>query len=136
MAAARNCRAGYAAPVMRAHPTDTRSRCRRASGLPHTRRSPARPASLVPRLGTALGLGVRIIVKRTLRTFWEKSRRYADARRAWEDWHAQSRKADQATPANVKVMYGDASRLGIPAESLRQATMRRARQRRGRGGAA
>lgn len=54
---------------------------------------------------------MRIVAKRTLRTFWEKSRGYADARRALEDWHAQVRKADRATPADVKVMYGDASIL-------------------------
>ena len=54
---------------------------------------------------------MRIIAKRTLRTFWEKSRGYADARRALEDWHAQVRKADWATPADVKGMYGDASIL-------------------------
>jgi mRNA interferase HigB len=45
---------------------------------------------------------VRIIAKRTLRTFWEKSRGYADARRALEDWQ---------TPADVKATYGDASIL-------------------------
>jgi mRNA interferase HigB len=54
---------------------------------------------------------VRVIAKRTLRTFCEKSRSYADARRALEDWHAQVRKADWATPADVKAMYGDASIL-------------------------
>ena len=54
---------------------------------------------------------MRIIAKRTLRTFWEKSRGYADARRALEDWHAQVRKADWAAPADVKGMYGDASIL-------------------------
>jgi len=54
---------------------------------------------------------VRIIAKRTLRLFWEKNRRYTDARRALEDWHAQVRKADWVTPADVKAMYGDASIL-------------------------
>jgi mRNA interferase HigB len=54
---------------------------------------------------------VRIIAKRTLRRFWETSRGYADARRALEDWHAQVRRADWATPADVKAMYGDASIL-------------------------
>jgi mRNA interferase HigB len=54
---------------------------------------------------------VRIIAKRTLRLFWEKSRRYADAKRALEDWHAQVRKSDWATPADVKAMYRDASIL-------------------------
>ena len=54
---------------------------------------------------------MRIIAKRTLRLFWEKSRRFADARRALEDWHAQVRRADWKTPADVKAMYGDASIL-------------------------
>jgi len=54
---------------------------------------------------------MRIIAKRTLRWFWEKSRRYADAKRALEDWHAQVRNADWATPADVKATYGDASIL-------------------------
>ena len=54
---------------------------------------------------------MRIVAKRTLRRFWERSRRYADAKRALEDWHAQVRRADWATPAEVKAMYGDASIL-------------------------
>jgi mRNA interferase HigB len=54
---------------------------------------------------------VRVIAKRTLRLFWGRSRRYADARRALEDWHSQVRKADWATPADVKAMFGDASIL-------------------------
>ena len=54
---------------------------------------------------------MRIVAKRTLRLFWERSRRYADAKRALEDWHAQVRRADWATPADVKAMYGDASIL-------------------------
>lgn len=56
-------------------------------------------------------LPVRIIAKRTLRRFWEKSRRYTDAKRALEAWHAQVRQADWTTPAEVKAMYGDASIL-------------------------
>jgi mRNA interferase HigB len=43
--------------------------------------------------------------------FWEKNRGYADAKRALEDWHAQVRKADWVTPADVKTTYGDASIL-------------------------
>jgi len=66
---------------------------------------------VVPKLGTCYLLGVRIIAKRTLRRFWERSGRYAAARRALEDWHAQVRKADWANPADVKAMYGDASIL-------------------------
>jgi mRNA interferase HigB len=54
---------------------------------------------------------VRIIAKRTLRLFWESDRRYADARRALEDWHAQVSHADWVTPADIKRLYGDASIL-------------------------
>lgn len=62
-------------------------------------------------MGTWYSLCVRIIAKRTLRRFWERGRRYADAKRALEDWHAQARKADWPNPAAVKAMYGDASVL-------------------------
>ena len=54
---------------------------------------------------------MRIIARRTLRLFWEKSRAHADAKRALEDWHSQVRGADWGTPADVKAMYGDASIL-------------------------
>jgi mRNA interferase HigB len=54
---------------------------------------------------------VRIIAKRTLRLFWESDTRYADAKRALEDWHAQVSHADWATPADIKLRYGDASIL-------------------------
>jgi len=66
---------------------------------------------LVPKLGIGYSLAVRIIAKRTLRQFWERDRRYADARRALEDWHAQVSRVDWATPADVKAHYGDASIL-------------------------
>lgn len=51
---------------------------------------------------------MRVIAKRTLRLFWERSARFADARRALEDWHSQVRHADWATPAEPKATYGDA----------------------------
>jgi mRNA interferase HigB len=54
---------------------------------------------------------VRIIAKRTLRQFWERNRRFADAKRALEDWYAQVSQADWTTPTDVKVQYGDASVL-------------------------
>jgi mRNA interferase HigB len=65
----------------------------------------------VPKLGIGYSFAVRIIAKRTLRQFWERDRRYVDARRALEDWHAQVGRADWATPADVKALYGDASIL-------------------------
>jgi mRNA interferase HigB len=66
---------------------------------------------LVPKLGIGYSFAVRIIAKRTLRQFWERDRRYADAQRALEDWHAQVSRADWATPVDVKAHYGDASIL-------------------------
>lgn len=54
---------------------------------------------------------MRIIAKRTLRQFGERDRRFADAKRALEDWHAQVSQADWATPADVKAQYRDASIL-------------------------
>lgn len=54
---------------------------------------------------------MRIIAKRTQRVFWERERRFADAKRALQDWHAQVRKADWATPVDIKATYGDASIL-------------------------
>ena len=54
---------------------------------------------------------MRIIAKRTLRLFWERSSRYRDARRALEDWYAQASRADWANPAEVKADYRDASIL-------------------------
>ncbi len=66
---------------------------------------------LVPKLGIQYGSEVRIIAKRTLRLFWEGHRRYADAKRALEGWHAQVVQADWATPADIKGQYGDASIL-------------------------
>lgn len=54
---------------------------------------------------------MRIIAKRTLRQFWERERRFTDAKRALEDWHTQVSQADWSTPADVKIQYGDASIL-------------------------
>jgi len=54
---------------------------------------------------------VRIIAKRTLRQFWERDRRFADSKRALEDWHAQVSQADWTTPVDVKAQYRDASIL-------------------------
>jgi mRNA interferase HigB len=56
-------------------------------------------------------MAVRIIAKRTVRLFWERGRRFADAKRALEDWHGQVSRADWATPADVKAQYREASIL-------------------------
>ena len=66
---------------------------------------------LVPKLGMLYRSGVWIIAKRTLRLFWESDRRYGDAKRALEDWHAQVSRANWTNPADVKRHYGDASIL-------------------------
>jgi len=70
-----------------------------------------RPEGLFPNWESSIHQSVRIIVKRTLRLFWESNSGYADAKRALEDWHAQVSQADWATPAGVKHQYGDASIL-------------------------
>lgn len=54
---------------------------------------------------------VRVIAKRTLRLFRERDRRFADAKRALEDWYAQVSQADWATPTEVKAQYQNASIL-------------------------
>lgn len=54
---------------------------------------------------------MRIIAKRTLRQFWEAHPRNWPARAPLEDWYAQARSADWATPADVKRQFGDASVL-------------------------
>src|SRR5438045_1841201 len=54
---------------------------------------------------------MRVIAKRTLRQFWEAHPRNRAAQTPLEDWHAQTRAADWATPADVKAQFGDASIL-------------------------
>jgi mRNA interferase HigB len=54
---------------------------------------------------------MRVIAKRTLRRFWESSRRYADARGAIEAWHAEALKASWRTPQDVKAQFRSASIL-------------------------
>lgn len=54
---------------------------------------------------------MRIIAKRTLRQFWETHPRGAQAVTPLQVWHSTVEAADWATPADVKVTYGDASIL-------------------------
>ncbi len=49
---------------------------------------------------------MRIIAKRTLRTFWEREPR---AEQPLKAWYAVARKADWSSPADVKAVYGNAS---------------------------
>jgi mRNA interferase HigB len=51
---------------------------------------------------------VRVIAKRTLRTFWT---RYPRARGALEAWHQEVTTADWATPSAVKNQFRSASLL-------------------------
>jgi mRNA interferase HigB len=52
---------------------------------------------------------VRIIAKRTLRQFWERSPRYRDAQGPLEAWYTEARHATWQTPADVKTQYHNAS---------------------------
>lgn len=54
---------------------------------------------------------MRVIAKRTLRQFWESGARHRIARVPLEDWHAQVRTADWASPAELKAQFRDASVL-------------------------
>jgi mRNA interferase HigB len=54
---------------------------------------------------------MRIIAKRTLRRFWETHPRGREAKAPLEVWHSTVERADWATPADVKTIFGDASVL-------------------------
>lgn len=54
---------------------------------------------------------MRVIAKRTLRTFWQSSPRYADAQGPIEAWHAEASKASWRTPQEVKAQFRSASIL-------------------------
>ena len=54
---------------------------------------------------------MRIIAKRTLRQFWESSATNRAARTPLQDWHARTKDADWASPADLKADFGDASVL-------------------------
>ena len=52
---------------------------------------------------------MRIIAKRTLRTFWETESR---AEQPLKAWYAVAAQADWVSPANVKAAYASASIVG------------------------
>ena len=52
---------------------------------------------------------MRIISKRTLRTYWEKERR---AEQPLKAWHAIATKSEWSSPADVKAVYANASIVG------------------------
>jgi len=54
---------------------------------------------------------VRVIAKRTLREFWERDRRHADARQPLQAWFREVSRANWRTPAEVKAQYRSASIL-------------------------
>ena len=54
---------------------------------------------------------MRIISKRTLRTFWESHPRGSRAKVPLQVWYNSVEDADWATPADVKNSHGDASIL-------------------------
>ena len=51
---------------------------------------------------------MRIISRKTIRLFWEKSQ-YADAEQALNAWFREASNADWATPAEIKAAFGNAS---------------------------
>lgn len=54
---------------------------------------------------------MRVIAKRTLRQFWQSSRRHEDAQGAIEAWHAEVSKACWRNPQEVKQQFRSASVL-------------------------
>jgi mRNA interferase HigB len=54
---------------------------------------------------------MRVIALRTLKTFLDSKSEFADAREPILAWYQQVRKADWATPADVKRDIGNASIL-------------------------
>lgn len=61
--------------------------------------------------GRSVSSRVRIIAKKTLRSFWETHPQGEAARTPLEAWHAEVRAATWNTPADVKAQYGEASIL-------------------------
>ena len=55
------------------------------------------------------GVFMRIIAKRTLRTFWESEPR---AEQPLKAWYVIAAKADWSSPTDVKMAYGNASIVG------------------------
>jgi mRNA interferase HigB len=51
---------------------------------------------------------MRIILKKTLKDYWEQE---PATKSALEAWHAEARNAERSSPADVKARYGTASIL-------------------------
>jgi mRNA interferase HigB len=58
---------------------------------------------------------VRVIAKRMLREFWE---RHPVTRRALEDWHDRSEKADWKSPRSVRPTFGRADTMTIHGKNV------------------
>lgn len=54
---------------------------------------------------------MRVIAKKTLRSFWESSEAYGDAKGPLEAWHAEAQVATWKTPTEIKAQYRSASIL-------------------------
>ena len=54
-------------------------------------------------------VSMRVVAKRTLRTYWERA---PGAEQPLKAWYAIATRADWATPADVKATYGNASIVG------------------------
>ncbi|MBY0576754.1 MAG: type II toxin-antitoxin system HigB family toxin [Gallionellaceae bacterium] len=54
---------------------------------------------------------MRVIALSTLKSFWENNQNYQDAREPGLAWYRQALAADWASPAAVKVDFGNASIL-------------------------
>lgn len=54
---------------------------------------------------------MRIISRKTLRLFWERSQ-YADAEQALKAWFREASNADWATPAQIKAAFATTSIVG------------------------
>ncbi len=52
---------------------------------------------------------MRIIAKRTLRTFWESSTQNFEAKAPIEAWYAEAKKAKWQTPHDIKKQFRSAS---------------------------
>ena len=72
---------------------------------------PPKTGGLASSVGGPYPPRVRIIAKKTLRSFWETHPQGEVARTPLESWHAEVRAASWNTPADVKAQYREASIL-------------------------
>jgi mRNA interferase HigB len=58
-----------------------------------------------------VGMAMRIIARKTLRTFWQKPQN-SDSEQPLRSWFRAVRRATWSTPADVKALFGTASVVG------------------------